>query len=183
MVVLAGCGAGTSPPSESGRASHPQEASPIPQVSKPLDVTALARRPCELLSSKQATGFMLGVPPKQYDAALGDVGCEWTTTTQDRRTVRTVQIDTFTNNPTLEVAYAKRQDLPFFKLIQINSYPAIMSRPVANLGHCDIDVKIAERQSVSVAYESQEFDSNPQRSCEIGKQVAAAVLMNLPPKR
>lgn len=126
---------------------------------------------------------MLGVPPKQYDAALGDVGCEWTTTAEDRRTVRTVQIDTFTNNPTLEVAYAKRQGLPFFELIEINNYPAIMSRPVANLAHCDIDVKIAERQSVSIAYESPEFDSDPQRSCEVGKQVAAAVLMNLPPKR
>jgi hypothetical protein len=33
-----------------------------------------------------------------------------------------------------------------------------------------------------VTYESDTFNNNPQQSCEVGKQVAAAVLMNLPLK-
>jgi hypothetical protein len=33
-----------------------------------------------------------------------------------------------------------------------------------------------------VGYNSKEFDKNPQQACEINKQVAAAVLMNLPAK-
>lgn len=44
----------------------------------------------------------------------------------------------------------------------------------------DIDVKVAERQSVTMIFESKEFDNNPQQACEVGKQVAAAVVMNLP---
>jgi hypothetical protein len=34
----------------------------------------------------------------------------------------------------------------------------------------------------SVTYQSQEFRNNPQQSCKAGKQIAAAVVMNLPPK-
>ena len=41
---------------------------------------------------------------------------------------------------------------------------------------------MVERQSVSVSYDSKVFNNDPQRACEVGKQVAAAVLMNLPPK-
>jgi hypothetical protein len=135
-----------------------------------------------LLSPQQAAGFGLDLPPEQYDAALGDVGCKWTSTTRDRRTFRTLQIDTFTNNLTLEAAYDRRQGLPFFELTEIAGYPAIITRPLADLPHCDISVKTAERQSVSVSYESDTFNDNPQQSCEVGKQVAAAVLMNLPLK-
>ncbi|HEX2289411.1 MAG TPA: hypothetical protein VHH53_04275, partial [Pseudonocardiaceae bacterium] len=86
------------------------------------------------------------------------------------------------NNPTLEVAYGKREGLPFFELPEIAGNPAIVTRTNADIPSCDIDVKTAERQSVTVIYDSKEFDSNPQQSCEVGKQVAAAVLMNLPLK-
>jgi hypothetical protein len=58
-----------------------------------------------------------------------------------------------------------------------------VSRPVADLAHCDVDVSVAERQSFSLAYKSREFDTNPQQSCVVGKQIAAAVLMNVPAKR
>ncbi|MGH3752630.1 MAG: DUF3558 domain-containing protein [Pseudonocardiaceae bacterium] len=182
VIALSGCGVGTGAPSEPAQLNPTQAASPIPAVENPRDVSALARRPCELLTSQQAAGFGLDLPPKQYDAALGDLGCKWTSTMQDRRIFRTVRIDTFTNNPTLEVAYSKRRVLPFFELTEIAGYPALVSRTNADLPICDIDVKPAERQSVSVAYESKEFNNNPQQSCEVGKQVAAAVLMNLPPK-
>jgi hypothetical protein len=102
-----------------------QAASPIPLVKYPRNITALARRPCELLTAQQAKGLGLDLPPRQYDAGLGDVGCTWTTTTREREIARTVQIDTFTNNPTLEVAYNKRKRLPFFELTEIAGYPAM----------------------------------------------------------
>ncbi len=57
-----------------------------------------------------------------------------------------------------------------------------MTRTNADIPSCDIDVKAAERQSVTVIYDSKLFNDNPQQSCEVGKQVAAAVLMNLPLK-
>jgi hypothetical protein len=182
VIVLAGCGLGANAPPEPVQPSPTQATSPIPPVKNPRDVTALARRPCELLTPQQAKGFDLDLPPRQYDAALGDVGCEWTTTTRERETIRTVAISTFTNNPTLEVAYSKQQGLPFFELTEIAGYPAIVARTNVDIPSCDIDVKAAERQSVTVIYDSKEFDNNPQQACEVGKQVAAAVLMNLPPK-
>src|SRR5262249_39051562 len=155
-IALAGCSTGKGVSPEHVQSGPPQVASPIPQVKNPRDVTALARRPCELLTSQQAKGFGLDLPPREYDAALGDVGCAWTTTTHERETIRSVRIDTFTNNPTLEVAYSKRQGFPFFELTAIAGYPAIVTRTNANLPSCDIDVKPAERQSFSLTYDAKE---------------------------
>jgi len=91
----------------------------------------------------------------------------------------------FTNNPTLEVAYSRdHRGLPFFELTEVAGYPAIITRTNADIAVCDIDIKAAERQSVTVIYHSEEpaLKNNPQQSCDVGKQIAAAVLMNLPPK-
>lgn len=181
VIVVAACGTGTGAPPGPARPS-PTQANPIPPVKDPRDVTAVSRRPCELLTQQQAARFGLDVPPKVFDASLGDLGCEWTTTTRDRQIVRTVYVTTFTNNPTLEVAYSKDQGSPFFELTDIAGYPAIVTRTNADLPSCDIDVKAAERQSVTVVYDSKEFSKNPQQSCEAAKQVAAAVLMNVPLK-
>jgi hypothetical protein len=183
LLVLAGCGVGTGAGPPAGQQGATRTASPIPPVKNPRDIAALARRPCELLTAQQAKEFGLDVPPKQYDAQLGNLGCVWETTSREQDLVRTVLIDTFTNNPTLEVAYDKDRNRPFFELTEIAGYPAIVTRTNAELPICDIHVKPAERQSFSLTYESQEFKSNPQQSCDAGKQVAAAVLMNLPAKR
>ncbi|HJT03286.1 MAG TPA: DUF3558 domain-containing protein [Pseudonocardiaceae bacterium] len=177
VVVLAGCGATT----VAAPTSAPS-ASPILPVKNPRDVAALARRPCELLTAQQAKEFGLGVPPRQYDAGLGDVGCEWETTARDQALIRKVNISTFTNNPTLEVVYSKDRNLPFFALTEIANYPAIITRTNADIPICDIDVKPAERQSFTLTYEALDLRNNPQQSCEVGKQVAAAVLMNFPLK-
>ncbi|HEY6422767.1 MAG TPA: DUF3558 domain-containing protein [Pseudonocardiaceae bacterium] len=178
VIVLAGCGAGKTAAPASVPPSTTEEASPIPPVQNPRDVAVLARRPCELLTSQQATQFGLDLPPSQYDAALGDVGCKWTST-RDRRTVK---IDTFTNNPTLEIVYYRERLRPYFELTDIAGYPATVTRSNPDLPHCDVDVKPAERQSFSLSYDSDALKSDPQQACVVGKQVAAAVLTNLPPK-
>lgn len=110
--------------------------------------------------------------------------CAWTTTTNDLYTVKRVSISVFTDNPTLEAAYNQDRGLPSFALTDIAGYPALVSRSNANSPSCDVDVKLAERQSVSINYESKEFDNNPQQSCVVAKQVAAVVvmMMNVPPK-
>ncbi|HEY6425015.1 MAG TPA: DUF3558 domain-containing protein [Pseudonocardiaceae bacterium] len=182
VIVLAGCGSGMGAAPEAVRPSPTEAVSPIPPVKNPRDLTAMARRPCELLTPQQATRFGLDLPPKQLDGLLGTLRCKWTSTTRDRRTLRTVDIDMFTNNPTLEVGYNQDRSNPFFELTEIAGYPAIVTRTNADLPICDIDVKPAERQSFSVTYESQEFNNDPRQACVVGKQVAAAVLMNLPPK-
>jgi Protein of unknown function (DUF3558) len=181
VIVLAGCGTGGVPP-EHVRPSLTEAASPIPPVKNPRDVAVLARQPCELLTTQQAAGFELDLPPKQLNGVLGNLNCEWTSATREREILRQVIISTFTNNPTLEVVYDRERDRPFFELTEIAGYPAIVTRSNPELPHCDIDVKPAERQSVSVSYDSKVFNNDPQRACEVGKQVAAAVLMNLPPK-
>ena len=181
VIALEGCSASTDEVPIPEQSTSAQAASPIPPVKNPRDVTVLARRPCELLTSEQAKKFELGLPPKQYNAALGNIGCEWETT-RGQELIRKVQVDSFTNNPTLEVVYSKYRNLPSFELTDIAGYPTITTRANADLPICDIDVKPAERQSFTLTYEGLEFRSNPQQSCEVGKQVAAAVLMNLPLK-
>ena len=161
----------------------PQVASPIPPVTKtPRDVAAMAHRPCELLTAQQAKEFSLDLPPVQMEGLLGTLRCEWTAATRDRQTIRTVNVSMFTDNSTLEAAYNRRQSYPFFELTEVSGYPAIIRRTNADDPSCDITIKPAERQSVSVAYRNKDFNNNPQQACEINKQVAAAVLMNLPPK-
>ncbi len=182
VIVLAGCGTGAGAPPEPVRPSPTEAASPIPPVKNPRDVAALARRPCELLTSPQAAGFELDLPPKQLDGVLGNLNCEWTSTTREREVLRQVIISTFTNNLTLEAVYSREHDRPFFELTEIAGYPATVTRSNPDLPHCDVDVKTAERQSVSVSYDSKVFKNNPQQACVVGKQVVAAVLMNLPPK-
>lgn len=179
-VVLTGCGTDERP--ESVRPNPSESTSPIPAVENPRDVAAMARRPCELLTQQQATAFGLDLPPKQRDGVLGALDCTWTSTTRERQIYRTVDLSMFTDNPTLEVGYAQDRGRPSFELTEISGYPALVSRPLADEPICDIDVKPAERQSFSVIYESRELKNDPQQSCVVGKQVAAAVLMNLPPK-
>ena len=178
VIALPGCSAS----STTDQTSAAPSAGPIPPVNNPRDVAAMARRPCELLTAQQARGFGLDVPPEQSDGLFGTLDCKWTTTTPDRRIVRRVYVSMFTNNPTLEVAYSKDRSLPYFELTEIAGYPAIVTRTNADLPSCDIDIKVAQRQSVSVAYDSEEFTNNPQQSCVVAKQVAASVVMNLPPK-
>ncbi|MGH3973820.1 MAG: DUF3558 domain-containing protein [Pseudonocardiaceae bacterium] len=182
VIALAGCGTDAGPAQEPGQSSPTQVASPIPPVKNPRDVTAMARRPCELLSPRQVSEFGLDSPPKQLEGLFGTLRCKWTSTMPDRRTFRTVDISMFTDNPTLEVGYTQDRDRPSFELTEISSYPALVSRPLADEPICNIDVKPAERQSISVTYESRELKDNPRQSCEVGKRVAAAVLMNLPLK-
>ncbi|MGH3719999.1 MAG: DUF3558 domain-containing protein [Pseudonocardiaceae bacterium] len=182
VIVLAACGTGPGAPPEAVRPTPAQAASPIPPVANPRDVAVMARRTCELLTPQQATGFGLDLPPEQSDGLFGTVYCAWTNTTRDRRVIRRVSIRVFTDNPTLEVAYNQDRGRPSFQLTEIAGYPTLVSRPLADEPICDIDVKPAERQSVAMTYESKEFKSNPQQACVVGKQVAAAVLMNLPLK-
>jgi hypothetical protein len=184
MIVAAGCGSGTSAAPVPAQPSPAPAASPIPPVNHPRDVAAMARRPCELLNPQQATGFGFDLPPMELVGLLGTLRCKWTKTTHQQELVRTLDVTMFTNNPTLEVAYSKDRGLPFFELTEVAGYPAIVTRTNADIAHCDIDVKAAERQSFTVLYQSEEqaLKNNPQQSCEVGKQIAAAVLMNLPPK-
>ena len=182
-IMLGACEGGPGAAPAPDRPGSPQAANPIPPVTKnPRDVAAVARRPCGLLTTQQAKGFGLDLPPDQMDGLLGTLRCEWTATTSDRQTIRTVDVSMFTNNPTLEAVYSRRQSYPFFELTEVSGYPAIMTRTNADDPSCNIDIKPAERQSVSVGYRSKEFNDNPQQACEVNKQVAAAVLMNLPPK-
>jgi len=86
----------------------------------------------------------------------------------------------FTTTRPWEIAYSKKRGYPFSELTEVAGYPVIVTRTNANLPSCDIDLKAAERQSVTVIFDSKEFRTNPQQSCEVAKQLAAAVVMNVP---
>lgn len=182
VIVVASCGGRTAAAPMPFRSSPTQQASPIPPVKNPRDVSALASRPCELLTAQQAAGFGFDLPPKQYEAAIGNLGCEWANTTGERETLRHVLVSAFTNNPTLEVVHPREHGRPFFELTEIGGYPAIVTRSNPDLPQCHIDLKPADRQSVWVSYDSKLFRDDPRQACVVGEQVAAAVLMNLPPK-
>ncbi|HET9257435.1 MAG TPA: DUF3558 domain-containing protein [Pseudonocardiaceae bacterium] len=183
IIALTGCGSATNASQQKSPAIPSPAASPIPPVQKaPRDVAAMARRPCELLTPQQAASFRLDLPPEQEDGLFGTQQCTWLSKNREYTTVRSVYVSMFTNNLTLEAVYGRRQGLPFFEMANISGYPAIVSRTNASLPGCDIDVKPAERQSVSIIYRAIEFKNNPQQACEVGKQVAAAVVMNFPLK-
>ncbi len=184
VIGLVGCGGGTGAGPQAASPSPAPAVSPIPPVKNPRDVAAMARRPCELLTAQQATGFGFDLPPQESDGLFGTRDCQWRRTTREQELLQTVDITMFTNNPTLEVAYSKDRGLPFFELTEVAGYPAIVTRTNADIAHCDIEIKAAERQSVTVLYQSDEqaLKNNPQQSCEVGKKIAAAVVLNLPLK-
>lgn len=170
LIALAGCGNGIN--------AHGAEHR-IPRVEKPRNIDAVADRPCELLNPQQAAGFGLDRPPRQLPGRLGNVECEWRSSGTDVW----VYISPFTDKLTLEEVYDRREILSYFELTEIGGYPAIVSRTEATLPVCDIDIKPAEHQSVTVSYDSTAFNDEPQKGCVVGKQVAEAVLNNLPPPR
>lgn len=169
LAVVTGC----------GYAEQAPGAETIPRVERPRDITAVADQPCELLTGQQAARFGLDRPPRQIRGRLGNMECEWRSSRADVW----VYISTFTNRLTLEQVYHRRESLPYFEMTRIGGYPAIVSRTDETLPVCDIDIKPAERQSVTVSYDSTKFNQRPQEGCRVGRQVAQAVLSNLPQPR
>jgi Protein of unknown function (DUF3558) len=184
MIVLASCGTGTGmgPRPEPVRSDPRQAASPIRPVNNPRDVAAVAHRTCDLLTSEEAKKIGLDLPPTPSEGLFGTVYCTWAKTTPELYTVRRVSVTVFTNNPTLEVGYNQDRNRPSFELTDVLGYPALVSRPAAGSPSCAIDIKLANRQSVSINYESRELNKTPQQPCDEAKQVAAAVVMNVPLK-
>ncbi|MGQ0776426.1 MAG: DUF3558 domain-containing protein [Pseudonocardiales bacterium] len=178
LMLLAGCASDADPGQPDPGQPSSSAVSPIPPVDNPRDVATMARRTCELLTPRQAAGFGPDLPPEPSDGLFGTIACQWRSNAGDRR----IGISLFTNNLTLETVYDRRESLPFFELTTVGGYPATVSRAVADLPICDIHVKPAELQSVTVSYRSDEFRGNPQQACVVGKQVAEAVVMNLPVK-
>jgi Protein of unknown function (DUF3558) len=179
VILTAGCNAGPIVDGQAG-ADRPQQsmAGPIPPVEKPRDAAVMSRRTCELLTQGQAAGFGLDRPPLPARGLFGTVDCVWKNSSNDRR----VQIGLLIGNPTLEVLYKKRSGFPYFDLTTVDGYPIVVTRSNPDLPICVIDAKPAERQSVTVTYESDDLQNDPQRSCDVAKRVASAVLTNLPPK-
>lgn len=182
VIMLPSCGTGTGTPPQPVQSSPTQAASPIPPVKNPRDVAAIAHRTCDVLTLQQAKNFGLDVPPTPSNGPFGTLYCVWQNTTPDGFMTKRLSISVTTNNPTLEASYNQYRGRPNFELTEIAGYPALISRSNANLPSCDIDIKLAERQSVSLTYVTREFTSNPRQSCVVAKQVAAAVVMNVPPK-
>lgn len=170
VVLAAACGAGApaTPPS------------PIPRIDKPRDVVAVSGRPCSLLSTAQAEQFGLD-RPGQPMSGLGrsPVDCEWRNSKGDVW----VYVSTSAHESTVEGVYARRAKLPAFELTNLAGYPATATRTDGKRPACDVDLKAADGQSVTVSYDAAELDKMPQRGCAVAKEVALAVLQNLPAKR
>jgi Protein of unknown function (DUF3558) len=190
VLMLTGCAGATSAPTPATlrppvtlRPSPTRAVSPIPPVNNPRDITAMTRRPCDLLTPQQATGFRLDLPGDQLAGLHDTLRCQWTTTTGSaREIVRMVQVSLSADNAAFEAAYSQDRGLAFFELTNITGYPAIVTRTNPNLPICTVKIKVAEQQSISADYEDKALNKNPQQSCEVGKRVAAAVLANVPPK-
>jgi Protein of unknown function (DUF3558) len=174
-ALIAGCVPGIGVGEETSRSPE----APVMRVNDPRDVAAVADRPCDLLTPQQAAVFGLDRPPRELPGAAGGVDCEWRSSRADVWVYLSTSID----EATLETVYANRERLPYLERTVIAGYPAIASRTDATLPVCDLDIKTAERQSVTVTYDSTRLSGKPQQSCVVGKQVAQTVVLNLPPKQ
>lgn len=185
VIMLAACaGAAHAPaPTAAPPPGATQPPGPISPVDNPRDLTTMARRPCDLLTVSQATGFRLDLPADQLTGLHKTLRCKWTTTTGTaREVVRMLDVSLSVNNPVFDDAYGRDRGLPSFEATNIAGYPAFATMVNAKLPICAVKVKVAEQQSVSVTYEDKTLNKDPQQSCEIGKRAAAAVLTNVPLK-
>lgn len=174
--LLASVGCGALAGEQQANEVEPVE-SRLPPVDNPRDIESFVDRPCDLLKPEQAAEFAIDQPPRELPDVFGGVDCEWRSSTAHVW----VYISTSTEELTLEQVYSGRDSLPYLEVTELGGHPAVVSRTQDDLPVCDVDIKLAERQSVTVSYDSIAFNDTPHQGCVVGKRVAQVVLENVPP--
>jgi uncharacterized protein DUF3558 len=149
-------------------------------ITKPVDVTDLIARPCDALRSDQALVLGFPTPPRQDPSqVLGSAQCVWTTVPD---TGATGDGPTFVLRViAVSQPYLRPLEGPGVPpLTVISGYPAVVRPATPLVPFCDIEVKTAPHQSLTVSYGSF-VAAELLAPCDQASRVTAVILSNLPP--
>jgi Protein of unknown function (DUF3558) len=170
-AVLAGCSAGgtqpTAPAPPGGAA-----ADPIPPVRAPRDLAGTP--PCGLLTPAQLAASQIDLP-SEANHVRDAPGCMWENTAHTRE----IRIYVDLKYDVLHNVYARRATFPVFELTQVSGHPAIRTKDNAADTSCVFRVAVAPRQTFVVEFTS--LRQGLEEPCGPAKELAEAVLVNLPP--
>jgi hypothetical protein len=117
----------------------------VPKIDlDPLDVSAFATQPCQLLAPARAGRRHL-VPPGTPDAN----GCHWKPSAPGFPPI-TARVTLGSGVPDLK---RRKAEFPFFALTDIDHYPAVQTSGTADgprTGHCTVHVGVSDTSTVDV---------------------------------
>ncbi|MDN5751596.1 MAG: DUF3558 domain-containing protein [Pseudonocardia sp.] len=169
-LVLVGCAGVVS--SDAGSTTY--VAVLAPPVTDPRDVRGIAA--CDLLTAEQEERIGLDAATEEQIRAGDDRGCEWRST-DGEGVISAVGVQ---DPPVgLDGLYNVREAYPVFQPGEIDGRPIVRADFVDTDGRdCSIFIGIADDQMIQAR---AGFAFQPGRGCEIVREMAAAMIANLPP--
>ncbi|MDN5751611.1 MAG: DUF3558 domain-containing protein [Pseudonocardia sp.] len=174
VLVLAGCSSAAEeagPNMSSG--PSPYVAVLAPPVADPRDVRGIAA--CDLLTAEQKQGFGIDVATENQDRPDDFGGCAWRTLDMEG----VLGVVGVQDPPVgLDGLYNVREAYPVFEPGEIDGRPIVRADFVDTAGRdCRIFIGVADDQMIQA---SAKYAFQPGRGCEVAREMAAAMIANLP---
>ncbi len=149
-----------------------------PPVTNPRDASAVAQRPCDLLTPEQRASFGFNQPGKRRELLGGVAQCMWTDAASTRQLTASVN----PRQDRLNEVYRDREIYPLFEPIEVAGLPGALRQAVAGGDTCDAAVSLTESQSLEVSF-SNLRPGTPVDACGEARRITEVILGNLPPPR
>lgn len=175
LVVLGACsGAEGGAPAPTEPPATDRYGAPIPARS--LDATALAARPCNVITERQLRA--LGLEPNgRLDPLPIGAACVW----EDSGFTQQISITLYPNRDYLVDTYRARGMYQVFEPLTIGGLPAVAQKTFPQALTCTVTTGIAVGQAVDVtASEVGVAPGAPLTSCDKATRTAGMVVSNLP---
>lgn len=179
ILLMVGCTSGNDRPQASPGAGSPAStyaAVLAPPVTDPRDARDIAA--CELLTVEQKQSVGIDPGDDEQIRPGEDRGCIWTTS-DGEGVLSAVGVQ---NPPVgLDGLYRVRDEYPVFEPGQIAGRPIVRADLVdTDDRDCRIFIGVADDQMIQA---SAKFAFQPGRGCEVAREMAEAMIANLPPAR
>lgn len=179
FAAVAACGSSEAdspaPPATTSASPTPPQPRLAPPVTNPRDASAMAQRPCDLLTPEQRASFGFDQPGKRRELLGGVAQCMWTDTASTRQLTASVN----TRQDRLNDGYRDREVYPLFEPIEVAGLPGALKQAVAGGMTCDAVVSLAESQSLEVSF-SNLRPGTPMDACGEVRRITEVILGNLP---
>ena len=177
-VVSCGSSEAEPPPSPATTSASPTPPQPrlAPPVTNPRDASAMAQRPCDLLTPEQRASFGFDQPGKRRELLGGVVQCMWTDSASTRQLTASIN----PRQDRLNEVYRDRELYPLFEPIEVAGLPGALRQAVAGGATCDAAVSLTESQSLEVGFSNLK-QGTPVDACGEARRITEVILGNLPP--
>jgi Protein of unknown function (DUF3558) len=190
--LLAGCSGGTvggTPSTAAGSTSAaPGSSDEVPKIANPLPATVLAGNPCDALTSGDISRFLGDANPAQPGEDQIGPNCRWTNASRSGAGVD-VSYQTKAGGG-LSLAYKNVKPVAqrFDELDPVQGYPAVgyliggkvtTTTDAYSQSFCEVVVGIRDDLAYSISLSLGDSARGKKDPCDVGRNIADAVLTNL----